>query len=414
MSDIKVKERTPIKTLDKAKVGTQKIKDNLVSIKDKADNVYDSKYDNPEDYATQRIKDKGEIVANKGINTFNKQGKKSVEKTKDNIKKGIEKYKNKQLEKKIGNIKSKNNLVKAKSRVKSTSQNVKKANDLSKKAIKTSQKVAKNTAKATKESIKASRRVAQATKELTKRAIQGTKAAIKATIAAVKAMIAGTKAIISLLIAGGWISVIIILVVCIFGAIAAVFNSGGNEETKAMWGTDLVAVAETQIGVTGGDPYWSWYGFDSRVEWCACFVSWCGDQVGYINDGIMPKFSGCVDGVQWYKDHNMWFERSDGAMPFPGDIIFFDWKDKNTGEQDGKADHVGIVKRFDAESQRVITIEGNSGDACKENSYSKDEVQILGYGSNRVRDLQELNPRAVTAPQGSEYEKTMEAWKGHH
>ena len=39
---------------------------------------------------------------------------------------------------------------------------------------------------------------------------------------------------------------------------------------------DIVAVALSQVGNVGGQPYWSWYGFSSRVEWCACFVSWCG------------------------------------------------------------------------------------------------------------------------------------------
>ena len=39
--------------------------------------------------------------------------------------------------------------------------------------------------------------------------------------------------------------------------------------------TELVDLAERQVGNVGGYPYWSWYGFNSRVEWCACFVSWC-------------------------------------------------------------------------------------------------------------------------------------------
>ena len=40
----------------------------------------------------------------------------------------------------------------------------------------------------------------------------------------------------------------------------------------------LVELAKSQVGNVGGQPYWSWYGFDSRVEWCACFVSWCYGQ----------------------------------------------------------------------------------------------------------------------------------------
>ena len=56
----------------------------------------------------------------------------------------------------------------------------------------------------------------------------------------------------------------------------------------------IVEVAASQIGNVGGQPYWSWYGFDSRMEWCACFVSWCAEQCGYIETGIIPKFSRMV------------------------------------------------------------------------------------------------------------------------
>ena len=47
----------------------------------------------------------------------------------------------------------------------------------------------------------------------------------------------------------------------------------GNEE--------VAAIALSQVGQVGGYPYWSWYGFSSRVEWCACFVSWCFPSPGF-------------------------------------------------------------------------------------------------------------------------------------
>ena len=62
----------------------------------------------------------------------------------------------------------------------------------------------------------------------------------------------------------------------------------------------IVQVAASQEG-KGGTTYWSWYGFGSRVEWCACFVSWCADQSGYIQSGAIPKFSLCSDGVKWFE-----------------------------------------------------------------------------------------------------------------
>ena len=140
------------------------------------------------------------------------------------------------------------------------------------------------------------------------------------------------------------------------------FTSGGNQA--------IVEVALTQLGNEGGQPYWSWYGFDGRVEWCACFVSWCADQCGYIESGIIPKFAGCVDGANWFKGNGQWQDRN--YEPQAGDIIFFDW------EGDGETDHVGIVEK--CENGVVYTVEGNSGDACRQNQYTVGSSSIYGYG----------------------------------
>ncbi len=134
---------------------------------------------------------------------------------------------------------------------------------------------------------------------------------------------------------------------------------------------DLVEIAASQIGNVGGAPYWSWYGFTSRVEWCACFVSWCANEAGYIESGTIPKFSYCPTGIQWFKDAGRWKDR--GYTPQPGDIIFFDW------QGDGISDHVGIVGSCDGST--VFTIEGNSGDACQRNSYNINSSSIAGYGT---------------------------------
>lgn len=131
----------------------------------------------------------------------------------------------------------------------------------------------------------------------------------------------------------------------------------------------LVQVAATQLGNAGGEPYWSWYGFSSRVEWCACFVSWCADQCGLIESGEMPKFAKCTSGVEWFQRNGRW---SAGGVPAPGDIIFFDWNG------DGNADHVGIVEKI--ENGYVCTIEGNNGDMCRRGRYELEGNLILGYG----------------------------------
>ena len=137
----------------------------------------------------------------------------------------------------------------------------------------------------------------------------------------------------------------------------------------------IVAVALSQIGNVGGEPYWSWYGYRSHVDWCACFVSWCANECGYIDDGSFPKFSSCRVGIDWFKSHNLWMEPD--VEPLPGMIIFFDW-DKDGIGQDGAADHVGIVEKV--ENGHIYTIEGNSGDTCRECTYPIGWYEIFGYG----------------------------------
>lgn len=130
----------------------------------------------------------------------------------------------------------------------------------------------------------------------------------------------------------------------------------------------LVELAKSQVGNVGGYPYWSWYGFDSRVEWCACFVSWCYNQAGKSE----PRFAGCEwQGVPWFQSHGQWGARGYENIA-PGDAIFFDW------DLDGTADHVGIV--IGTDGSRVYTVEGNSGDACKIKSYDLNYQSIKGYG----------------------------------
>ena len=130
----------------------------------------------------------------------------------------------------------------------------------------------------------------------------------------------------------------------------------------------VVDIAKSQVGNVGGQPYWSWYGFTSRVEWCACYVSWCYGQMGLSE----PRFAACQSqGIPWFQSHGQWGGR-DYANIAPGDAIFFDW------DLDGSADHVGIVVGTDG--SRVYTVEGNSGDACKIKSYSLTYECIKGYG----------------------------------
>ena len=153
-----------------------------------------------------------------------------------------------------------------------------------------------------------------------------------------------------------------------------------SEEYSDLWASlsvpgvgsdDIVAVALSQVGNVGGQPYWSWYGFSSRVEWCACFISWCGDQCGYIESGVIPKHSYCPTGVEWFRSKGQWQDRN--SIPAPGSVIYFDWGGN------GVADHVGIVESCDGSI--VYTIEGNANNACKQLSYAVGDRRILGYGT---------------------------------
>ena len=575
MADIKTRDtvKGTIKTLDKAAIAGQKMKQAYIATKDKAEHSVNAKENTAEEYAADKTEAGIDEIAHKGAYAFNKAGRKGVQETKKNIqsaKDGIQRFKQQRAEKSINvqrtqgrtttvgsssaqtqtssaiktlekpekmvkqsatSAGKKNIKLASKEAAKTTQRSVKTAEHTAKASIKTSQQTAKAAQKTAQATVKASQKAAQAAKATAKATANAVKAAAKATIATVKAIIAGTKALVAAIAAGGWIAVVIIMIVVLLGSAVAMFGGGsesntytqvsaeveaydplirqyakqycipeyvelikavmmqesggrgldpmqaaegsfntkyphepngikdpeysiqcGVQELKAAltsaevespidmeriklalqgynfgngyisWakskyggysyanavefstqqaqrlGWDsygdtqypahvlryypygraftaggnqaIVEVALTQLGNQGGQPYWSWYGFDSRVEWCACFVSWCADQCGYIESGLVPKFAGCVDGANWFKSNGKWQDRT--YEPKTGDIIFFDW------EGDGTTDHVGIVEK--CENGTVYTVEGNSGDACKQRQYAVGSSNIYGYG----------------------------------
>ena len=575
MADIKTRDtvKGTIKTLDKAAIASQKMKQAYIATKDKAEHSVNAKENTAEEYAADKTEAGIDEIAHKGAYAFNKAGRKGVQETKKNIqsaKDGIQRFKQQRAEKSINvqrtqgrtttvgsssaqtqtssaiktlekpekmvkqsatSAGKKNIKLASKEAAKTTQRSVKTAEHTAKASIKTSQQTAKAAQKTAQATVKASQKAAQAAKATAKATANAVKAAAKATIATVKAIIAGTKALVAAIAAGGWIAVVIIMIVVLLGSAVAMFGGGsesntytqvsaeveaydplirqyakqygipeyvelikavmmqesggrgldpmqaaegsfntkyphepngikdpeysiqcGVQELKAAltsaevespidmehiklalqgynfgngyisWaktkyggysyanavefstqqaqrlGWDsygdtqypahvlryypygraftaggnqaIVEVALTQLGNQGGQPYWSWYGFNSRVEWCACFVSWCADQCGYIESGLVPKFAGCVDGANWFKSNGKWQDRT--YEPKVGDIIFFDW------EGDGTTDHVGIVEK--CENGTVYTVEGNSGDACKQRQYAVGSSNIYGYG----------------------------------
>lgn len=142
--------------------------------------------------------------------------------------------------------------------------------------------------------------------------------------------------------------------------------------------SELVNLALSQLGNEGGEKFWRWAGLDTRCEWCALFVSWCGDQTGLRASGQIPFFSFVSDGVDFYKDKDKWIDGSEvnssncDKLIQPGMIIFFDW------EPDGKPNHVGIVTKVSG--GYIYTVEGNKGDKVAEGTYSADSSSIFGFG----------------------------------
>ena len=570
MPDIKTRDviKGTVKVIDKSAVAAERMKDAYVRTKDKAEHGVFAAESTPEEYAADHTLTGTETAAHEAAHGLDKAGRKSVKTTKENISKAKDYFRRRKAnllkkqtqdamrrvrrsadatQKAIKTVDRSGKAIKqtakstGKAAVKTTQKTIKTAEQTARTTIKTTQAAAKTAQKTARATAKAAKTAAQTARAAAKATAAGIKAAVKATAAAVKAIVAGTKALIAAIAAGGWIAVVVIIVICLIGLIIGscfgIFFSGedsgtgqtmrqavqeinadyqsqidttranitydelemsgsravwpevlavyavktttdpddpqevatvddakkailndifwqmneissrtesktekvitetddghGNivetattvtrtylyitvshktaeemaeqfdftadqrqqlsellaEENRKLWSSVLygiysgddaiVTVALSQVGNIGGGPYWSWYGFGSRVEWCACFVSWCADQCGYIDTGVCPKFSGCGNGVQWFQERGQWLDGS--AKPVPGMVIFFDWDNKGgSGPQDGEADHVGIVQKV--EDGIIYTVEGNSGNLCRVNRYPIGHYEILGYG----------------------------------
>lgn len=410
MADIKTRDTSKgtIKTINKAAVATERMKKAYVMTKDKAEHSTNASENSAEEYASDKIEAATDRTVHETAYRADKVGRWGVRETRQNYQKaktGIENFKTKRAEKQLQKqsvnpvgkqsirtlertektIKQSarsagNTTVKtiSKGATNSVQRSVKTAEQMAKTSIKTTkeaaiiaQKTAKTTAKATQKAALTSAEVeSPIDMEHIKLALQGynfgngyiswakTKYGGYSYANAVEFSTQQAQRL-------GWDSygdTQYPAHVLRYYPYGRAFTAGGNQA--------IVEVALTQVGNQGGQPYWSWYGFNSRVEWCACFVSWCADQCGYIESGLVPKFAGCVDGANWFKSNGKWQDRT--YEPKAGDIIFFDW------EGDGTTDHVGIVEK--CENGTVYTVEGNSGDACKQRQYTVGSSNIYGYG----------------------------------
>lgn len=223
MVNIKKREvvKGTIKAIDKSVVATQKTKDNIVNVKRKSENATTNEDRNVNEYAVNRMKTTTRAII-VGTGKVKQKGGESVKTTKDNIiktKSGIKNIKTKLTEKR---------------KIKNTT-----------KGIKTSQQVARKSKKVATESIKASQRTIKYARETARRTYHEVKLAVKTTISSIKAIIAGTKALISALIAGGWIALVVIIVICLIGLLCSsvfgIFFSGEKSSSNSITMKEVIA-----------------------------------------------------------------------------------------------------------------------------------------------------------------------------
>ena len=250
MADIKTKDNAKgtIRTIDKAAVATQRMKQAYIATKEKAERSVNANSSSAEEYASDKLESGIDEVVHDGAYAFDKAGRKGVETTKENIrtaKDGIQRFKQQRAEQSLRKQASQNtsSAIKTvdkaektikqsatssgkktikfagKEATKTAQKSVKTAEQTAKTAIKTSQQAAKAAQKTAQATAKAAKAAAQAAKAAAKAAVTGIKVAVKATAAAIKATIAAIKGLIALIAAGGWVAVVIILLICLIALI---------------------------------------------------------------------------------------------------------------------------------------------------------------------------------------------------
>ncbi len=131
--------------------------------------------------------------------------------------------------------------------VKATEKTIKTAERTTKTAVKTTERTAKTTAKTAQRTAQAAQKTAQAAAKTVqaaaKAAAQAAKVTAKAVASAIKAIAAGIKALIAAIAAGGWVAVIIIIVVALIAVLLSlcfgVFSSNDTQQGRPM--TEAIA-----------------------------------------------------------------------------------------------------------------------------------------------------------------------------
>lgn len=170
----------------------------------------------------------------------------------------------------------------------------------------------------------------------------------------------------------------IVLITTMLIVTILVMSSGGKNQSGSGGGNgaDIVAVAQAEVKPenVGGAKFWSFMGFPARVPWCAAFVSWCGNELSYQAQNIMPSSASCGDYVTYYSNKDLIqpsAAKGGDYIPRRGDFAIFDWN------SDGFYDHIGIVTSCD--NSMVYTVEGNTSDAVNNRQYSIGSSSIAWY-----------------------------------
>lgn len=129
-------------------------------------------------------------------------------------------------------------------------------------------------------------------------------------------------------------------------------------------------------------------------EWCATFVSAVAIKVGYTD--IIPTECSCQRMIELLKKLGSFVE-NENRTPNAGDIIFYDWSDKGSGDCTGWADHVGIVESV--ASGKITIIEGNYNGGVNRRTIDVNGRYIRGYGVPKY-DKEVVKP-TPTAPKKS-------------
>ena len=218
MADIKTKKKQEytIKKFDRATIMSKNLKENVVNVKDKTKENYEKNEDTAQEYAENKINNTIKDIIYY-TPTVARKGKQNFQKTKENIVKG--KTQIKKVQKGIKEIKRKGKITisKTKKSIKRVQNTVKSTRN----TVKTAKATAKTTKQIAKKSVKVAQRTLQATKRAIKTTIKATKLAIKVAITTIKAIIAATKALVSAIIAGGWVAVVVIVVICLIAMICS-------------------------------------------------------------------------------------------------------------------------------------------------------------------------------------------------